>query len=361
MYYRPSLISQAKMDSNNSFEFHTWMTARLIETSGSDNLKASLSHYIIAVCYEKMITRMTYRVSVSFRDALKNLPSTFEFPKRFPPISATSSNSNDKHFITFLRKVKIQLKLNTPIDNLAKHENDLYNQETYVDFHSILCELLELFLRSLTELRGMHHKLGEKAPTSTQLSDTTTKIDFIAVVGTLLRLLVKSQAIKRCLHSIVRFLPDRVAGIKAKVDNKTDDDDDDDERDGHDEEDGLYRDDDEEEEDELEGDVESDLVGQSASIKLEPKLQACLRSLNLAVVYVNAILVLSHFVKNQNSNDVDVNININILLLPYPSKDVSMLSWKTLLQHEAYFPGKPSPSAQEIVEFLESCTSNQSR
>ena len=54
MYYRPSLTTQEKMDSNNSFEIHAWIIARLIEKSGSD--KVPLSHYVIAVCYEKMIT-----------------------------------------------------------------------------------------------------------------------------------------------------------------------------------------------------------------------------------------------------------------------------------------------------------------
>jgi hypothetical protein len=77
-----------------------------------------------------------------------------------------------------------------------------------------------------------------------------------------------------------------------------------------------------------------------------------MRSLNLVVVYFDALLVLSRFVKNQNSNSVDVNINVKVLLLPCPSKDTRMLPWKMLLQHETYFPGKPSPSAKEIIDFL---------
>jgi hypothetical protein len=301
-----------------------------------------------------MITRMTYRVSESFKSALKDLPPTFEFPKEFPLINA--KNTNDKHFVSFLVFKAKALKLHTPIDNLAKHANDLYNQETYMDFHSILCELLELLLKSLEELKVLHHELEGKAPSSTQLNDTLTKIDFIAVVATLLRLLVKSRAIKKCVSSIVEYLPDRAAGIKAKVDNKTEDDDDEQDRD--EEEDGLYREY-EEDEDELEGDDESDSVGLgSASINLDPKSQACLRSLNLGIVYIDAILVLSHFIKNQISNSVDVNISIQVLVLPCPTKDTSMLSWKTLLQHETYFPGKPSPSAKDIVDFLESRASS---
>ena len=103
----------------------------------------------------------------------------------------------------------------------------------------------------------------------------------------------------------------------------------------------------------------------SASIKfeLEPKLQACLRLLNLAVVYVDAILVLSRFVKKiSKSANVSININISVLHLPPLSKDMRMLPWKTLLQHQTYFPAKLEPSVKDIVEFLElwaSSTGNQ--
>ena len=70
--------------------------------------------------------------------------------------------SSLKNFITFLLNVKDHLELHTPIDNLVKHEKDLYNQETYVDFHLILCELLELLLRSLAELKAIHLRLKGK-------------------------------------------------------------------------------------------------------------------------------------------------------------------------------------------------------
>jgi hypothetical protein len=245
------------MDSKNSFEFHTWMIARLIEQSGSDVVL--LSHYVIATCYERMITRMTYRVSTSFRDALKDLPPTFELPKQFPLIPM---NSNDSRLVAFLTKVKSSLKLNTPIDNLAKHQNDLYNEETYQDFHLVLCEVLELLLRSLGELKVMHHKFGGKVLSSKQLNDTIAKVDFIARVGTLLRLLVKSRAIKKCLRSVVGFLPDRAAGLKAKADHKTSDED----------EDELPEVDDEAD-DEVDGEVGQD--SKTTKVQLEPKSQAC--------------------------------------------------------------------------------------
>ena len=127
---------------------------------------------------------MTYHVLKSFHNALKNVPPMFKFPKRFTLISA--SNSNDKNFITFLLKIKDCLELHTPIDNLVKHEKDLYNQETYVDFHLILCELLKLLLESLAELKAIHLRLEGKVLSLAQLNNIMKKIDFIAVVGTLL-------------------------------------------------------------------------------------------------------------------------------------------------------------------------------
>ena len=104
----------------------------------------------------------------------------------------------------------------------------------------------------MTELKAIHLRLEWKVPLSTQLHNIVEKIDFIAVVGTLLHLLVKSQVIKKRLYSIIGFLSDRAAAIQAKVDKKMDDDHDNDQQDRDDEEDGLYRDD-EEDEDELEG------------------------------------------------------------------------------------------------------------
>ena len=41
MYYRPSLTSQGKMDSKDSFKFHTWMIAKLIESSGTNKVPLS--------------------------------------------------------------------------------------------------------------------------------------------------------------------------------------------------------------------------------------------------------------------------------------------------------------------------------
>jgi hypothetical protein len=362
MYYRPSQTSQTQMDSKNSFELHTWMIARFIETSETSGSSKSdkapphaLTHYVVAACYPKMITRMEYRVSKAFRDALKpeNLPKDFKFIPS--DIGDAVGKLNDGRFIDFLSKYK-RLNLVTSIENLVKHKNDLYNQETYTDFHKILSEILELFFKSLHGLKETHHNLKNKAPSSEQLVEIKTKINFIAMVGSGLRLLVKSRAIKRFLHNIARFLPDRAAGVDDDGDDDMDDDGDDD---MDEEEDGLHSDD-EGKDDELEGpgDGELDAVEQDDTMI---KSHACWKSLNLGVVYIDAIWVLSKFVRTHKAISENFNISIKVLQQPCPKNSELMLSWKTLLQHETYFPGKPSPSAEEIVEFLEkfSGTRNQ--
>ena len=55
-----------------------------------------------------------------------------------------------------------------------------------MDFHLILCELLKLLLGSLAELKAIHIRLEGKVLTLAQLDNIVEKIEFIAVVGTLL-------------------------------------------------------------------------------------------------------------------------------------------------------------------------------
>ena len=96
------------------------------------------------------------------------------------------AQSSLKNLITFLLNVKDRLELHTPIDNLVKHEKYLYNQETCVDFHLILCELLKLLLGSLAELKAIHLRFEGKVLSLAQLNNIVEKIEFIAIIGTLL-------------------------------------------------------------------------------------------------------------------------------------------------------------------------------
>ena len=81
-----------------------------------------------------MITRMNYRVSTSYRDAITNLPQNIELPERYPLNDA--SNSNDNRFITLLMKYTASglLRLSTPIDKLAEHKKRLIQSRNLCRF-----------------------------------------------------------------------------------------------------------------------------------------------------------------------------------------------------------------------------------
>ena len=108
--------SDLERTRKQSFETHIWMLTRLIERSGSDT--RSLSGYVIATCYERMLMRLNYRTSESYLSALKKLPR-FDFPEEFPESITTSNNFSDEHFID--RLAEIESHLETPITKLMQH------------------------------------------------------------------------------------------------------------------------------------------------------------------------------------------------------------------------------------------------
>jgi len=303
MYYRSTL--QDKIEE--SFEIHIWMISRFIEKSGSDT--RSLSCYVIATCYERMLTRMNYRTSQSFRRTLQNLPP-FEFSNEYP--ESMRKDTNDHRFITQLAEIGSHLK--TPIAKLMQHPDNLYNEETYMDFHALLCELLQLLFDALVELRDLQTTM-QGILSGPNVESIRNKLSFIASIGTVLRLMVKGSAIKKHLYAIATFLPIRPSGIELKEDENEND----------------------------------EWIELNCDSKLSVrKWKACLQWLNLMVVYFDAILVLSQFVKNEGSVDIDVEV----LLQPTPPRE--MLPWKTLLRHKQFFPTSPSsPSVDEIIRFLE--------
>jgi hypothetical protein len=117
--------SDLEATREESFETHIWMISKLIERSGSDT--RSLSGYVIATCYERMLMRLKYRTSESFLTVLKNLPR-FEFPEEFPK-SMTGNDTNDEHFINCLAEIESHLK--SPITKLMQHRGNSH-KETYM-------------------------------------------------------------------------------------------------------------------------------------------------------------------------------------------------------------------------------------
>lgn len=323
--------SDLERTREESFETHIWMLTRLIERCGSDT--RSLSGYVIATCYERMLMRLNYRTSESYLNALKKLPR-FDFPEKFPKFITTGNNFSDEHFVN--RLAEIESDLETPITKLMQHRgnlhneetymqrlthipDNLYNEETYMDFNTLLCELFKKLSDALVELRK-HQKEAKGELSVKNVKSLRKQLSFISSIGTVLRLMVKSPAMKKHLHAIVAFLPSQPAGVKRKEDEK---------------EDGEWA--------ELGCESQSRRTG-----------KACRQWLNLMVIYFDAVLVLSQFAKTHPS----IEIAIKVLLQPLPPQH--MMPWKVLLRHKQYFPSVPEqrPSANEIIRFLEPIPTN---
>lgn len=119
--------SDLERTREESFETHIWMLSKLIERSGSDT--RSLSGYVIATCYERMLMRLNYRTSESFLSALKKLPH-FDFPEEFPEFNTIRNDFSDERFVNRLAEIESHLK--TPITKLKQHRGNVHNKETYM-------------------------------------------------------------------------------------------------------------------------------------------------------------------------------------------------------------------------------------
>jgi hypothetical protein len=189
-----------------------------------------------------------------------------------------------------------------------------------MEFNALLCELLKILSDALVGLRE-HQKKAKGELSVKDVDSLRQQLFFIASIGTVLRLMVKGAAMKKHLHAIAIFLPSQPAGVKRKED--------------------AYED--------------SEWTELDCDLQSTRKEKACLQWLNLMVVYFDAVLVLSQFVKNKTS----IAVATKVLLQPLPPQQ--MMPWKTLLRHKQYFPAIPgasSPSASDIIRFLEPIPTN---
>jgi hypothetical protein len=165
----------------------------------------SFLFYTIATSYGKMITRLDYRSSNTFRDALLKVPPTFAFSKDFNYQASTTALDNDRNFLFELSKIGSHLR--TPITALtSRGPGDIYTKETCIAFHHLLCELLQLFSDQLRDLPNCQRLKS--------MTDTYEKIEFVAQLGTVLRLMVRGAAIQKHLQVIEDFLPSRATVLR---------------------------------------------------------------------------------------------------------------------------------------------------
>lgn len=261
----------------------------------------------------------------------------------FQPIEEMSTKPYDRNDALFLDDIPILAEVaNTKIPNLMKMAHAakdqkplfLYNKDTCMEFHEILCELLERFHQSLIDLKNVEKLKVKKRKDDGCISQSDLEVikdvlDRVLSLGRALRAIVRGSSIKVHLATIAPFLELRTGKFWPLAYGSEDD--------------AEFR---------LLKPYSTD--GHNEPLLPQKSFHDWLR---LMVHHFDAIHVLDHHLMNLKSSSP---IDISIMIL-YPSlPDGNMLTWKELIENEKYFPPIPhtpdQPSAADLISFLASTT-----
>ena len=185
---------------------------------GRKDLKR-LQLYIIAASFPKMLHRITNnRVSVKYFDCLQDMKlDTISFTEP-PKVATTGPDSEinpDKLFLDILPGLTKVTEI-TDISNLLSVRDkgtgksletppEIYNKDTFMEFHNLLCQLLLQFRKSLEALQNIQKekKLGKKTWT---LENTMGELRSVWSLGLSLRAMVTGAAIEKHLKTIAHLL-----------------------------------------------------------------------------------------------------------------------------------------------------------
>lgn len=269
----------------------------------------------------------------------------FEFIEH-PSTATTGSNrKHPDHLLLDTIRSLAMTELAEKIPNLIQTTKDMektpgaseiYNKDTYMEFHRLLCHMLHRFHFSLITLQGLY-KPDSKLPDSKlpdsklvdseNLKNINDALNAIMVWGRYLRTMVRSAAIEKYLKTIAHLLEmdDEKSWMPATDEEET----------------------------------EFDVLKPYSMYQGQPLLpwQSYKDWLRLTVLYFDATTILCDHVRSLASLS-RIDISIKILSPRLPDYDQKMLPWKVLLRHKLYFPELPNnreqPSAEALISFLTS-------
>jgi hypothetical protein len=296
--------------------------------------RSDLLLYVIAASFEKMNHRITSRlVSKRYYECLsKELP-----PFPFKESASDSPIDNDKPFIKIIPILVRRVK--TKIPNLQHVASlpwpfHIYNENTYMEFHLLLIELLGLFKNSLNDLKVLQdQRKDNKMPFD--VTKILKTLGMVLVYGRYLRTMAISSAIEAHFKAISFLLEvDEERSWPELMTNEEDAD-----------------------------DLElRDLMPSFSLRKGKPLYpwESYRDWLRLMVHYFDATRVLASYceklsLRRTDSDESDNILNIPITILSLPRSEKVLLPWTELLQTERFFPtsGDQSP-AKDYIKTLES-------
>ncbi len=292
----------------------------------------TLQLYVVAADFPKMLARLVHPVSTQYLACFQRLKS-----RNFAPIDGVSTKPDDGNDQLFLDDIPILSKFaNTKIPNLekvaqaakGKKSFNLYNKDTCMEFHELLCEMLERFHRSLDDLKNLCKLTSKrrKQMFEPDLKAIVKQLHQVLALGRALRAIVRGSAIQMHLVTISPFLEVKTGKFWPMP---------------------------------LEGDSDfHHLKPYSTDSQGKPLLpwKSYHDWLRLMIHYFDAIHVLDNHLTNLKLSPIDISIKILYPSLP----DKEMFPWRDLLHNEKYFPPiqhtPGQPSADELITFLTSAT-----
>lgn len=200
-------LSNHSHRGKESFDTHVWILKILLEHSmKSRSDRDNFMLYIIAASFEKMRTRLTKRNSKLYLSCLQN-QTAFAFKK----LPSEVPNEGDRKVDKFVDAIPhLAQHINTKIPNLLHAANlpppiEIYNERTYMEFHRLLCELLNSFGLSLKKLKDAL-SFKNNNPKWDLKEDIYDALSSVQVMGYYLWTMVRSSAIETHLQTIAEFL-----------------------------------------------------------------------------------------------------------------------------------------------------------
>ena len=291
-----------------------------------------LLDYVVVACFRKILYRVKHSISEPFLKflgdtAAKSASST----DPFPPFENISLNKKSKEYrklsrndikffddilpfiLHVLQENNTTLKFPRLEGALSNHAQstdpiEFYNEDTYIEYHLLLVELLRLFKESLVDLDNLENTQWH----GKRFTDT---VWYVTATGDALQAMAGGNIIK--IH--MKLIAAAHDGHRnAILDDEMDDD--------------------------CQRDHELYEINNTFPIS-----QAYCNWLKLMVVHFEAVRILITYMENFQLPKV----TIKVLITPNP--DNAQLSWKELLGNEKYFqkerPGHPT--ATMIIGFIE--------
>lgn len=325
------------------------MLTSLLQQSNDLNHLETLQLYVVAADFKKMHARLKHPVSVLFLTCFQRVKSTsftlIEKARTEPNDSDSEGNDqlflDDIPILASFAQTKIPNLLKMAQAEKKKEPYKLYNKDTCMEFHELLCELLGRFQESLKDLKTLETKKEYRS--ESEITAIMDQLSAVLAFGRALRGIVRGAAITEHLKTIAHYVE-----VKA----------------------GKFWPMTHESELDPEVDAEFNLLKPFSTVGYGEPLQlwrSFLDWLRLMVHHFDAIHVLDNHLRNlddessSSSSSTSIEISIEIL---YPSlPDKKMLPWQEVLKNEKYFPRiqelDDQPSADDLITFLTSPTLEQ--